>query len=193
MGQCGLNNQIDPILSPHKITFSEDNIDDTNKQQPYIIDAAGGWDHALCCSNNGKVYSWGHGYEGTRAVLGHGDKIMRITPTLIKKLSNEYIINVCCGYDHSLCSTINGDVYSWGWAQNGQLGCGTRKEQVFPCKINMERYGKRKNRKIIQITAGENHTLCLDEDGNASSFGYGQEYQAEIVISSVNKYSLRFK
>ena len=182
-GQCGLNNQIDPILF-HINHIHTRKIDGNNKQQPYIVDVAGGWDHALCCSNTGKVYSWGHGYEGTRAVLGHGDKLMRITPTLIKKLSNEYIVNVCAGYDHSLCSSINGDIYSWGWAQNGQLGIGSRKEQVFPCRINMERYGKRRNRRLYQLRLGR-ITLCLDEDGNAYSWGHGQEYQTGHKISSV--------
>ena len=88
----------------------------------------GGWDHALCCTSNGNMYSCGYGYEGNKPVLGHGDKNMRLVPTQIDYFSSKNIkINkVCCGYDHSMCITRNGDIYAWGGAQNGQLGIGIR-------------------------------------------------------------------
>eukprot|EP01083_Nonionella_stella_P177704 625406_1 len=146
-GQCGLNHTSDSVLTPTKITMPNE-----NKHKSIVMDAAGGWDHALCCCSDGAIYSWGNGYEGARGVLGHGDKQMRCKPTQIEALKAEHVIHVCCGYDHALCCTDNGDVYSWGWGQYGQLGCGSRKEQLLPVKLKIANTPAKN--KIIQIAAG---------------------------------------
>ena len=170
VGQCGQNNSLFPNVFIPTLVHKMYNIQDI----------AAGWDHSLCCTVKGKIYSFGHGYEGNRAVLGHGDKTMRCQPTLIESLSNEHVVVVECGYDHSLCSTINGDVFAWGYNQNGQLGCNGRKEQIYPILLDIK--GKAK---IIDIAAGENHTLCLDDSGCCYSWGTGQEYQTGHKISSI--------
>jgi len=38
---------------------------------------------------------------------------------------------------------------------------------------------------VIQIVAGENHTICLDQNGNAYSWGHGQEYQTGHKMSTI--------
>ena len=43
---------------------------------------------------------------------------------MISVLKDEFIKEVCCGYAHTLAITINGNVYSWGNNQQGQLGLG---------------------------------------------------------------------
>lgn len=35
-------------------------------------------------------------------------------PRVLTSLKDEFIKEVCCGYQHTLVITINGNVYSWG-------------------------------------------------------------------------------
>merc|ERR1712228_86493 len=164
VGQCGLNHTNAHVLTPTLIPFESDK---------YVIDIAAGWEHSLCCTSDGDIYSWGNGYEGTRAVLGHGDKGMRIKPTLIEKLKSENIIRVCCGYDHSLCSTVNGKLYTFG---------------LLPALIEMSKYGKKSTSKIIDIAAGEANSLCLDEDG----FCYQWTHKISSAQSDIKQINKKF-
>ena len=159
VGQCGMNHTDPHVLTPKLIPFESDK---------YVIDVAAGWEHALCCTSDGDIFSWGHGYEGTRAVLGLGDKAMRIKPTLIEKLKDENIVRVCCGYDHSVCATVDGKLYTFG---------------LLPALIEMTKYSKKKESKIIDIAAGEAHSLCLDEDG----WCYSWLHKANSAVSDVKR------
>lgn len=141
VGQCGLNHANAVVLSPTLIPFDGDK---------RVVAIAAGWEHSLCATLDGDIYSWGYGYEGTRAVLGHGDKGMRLKPTRIEALKDVHVICVCCGYDHSLCSTADGKLYTFG---------------LTPVLLEMTKYGKKSGSNIVDIAAGEAHSLCLDEDG----------------------------
>jgi alpha-tubulin suppressor-like RCC1 family protein len=46
------------------------------------------------------------------------------------------VVKVACGNLHNLAVTDNGDVYTWGWGQNGALGHGNRRFQLFPVTVN---------------------------------------------------------
>ena len=57
--------------------------------------------------------SWGRGEDGQ---LGHGDAEERRRPQAIFHLKNANCSAVCCGAEYSVAlSTINNEVYSWGW------------------------------------------------------------------------------
>jgi alpha-tubulin suppressor-like RCC1 family protein len=91
-----------------------------------ITDISAGWDHAVCCSRTihsfvlpdflerGAVYTWGHGYEGNRPVLGNGTTHKQLSPLAVSKLSSEFISRVGSGYDHCLALTETGEIWAWG-------------------------------------------------------------------------------
>ena len=143
-GQCGHGN-LGECNVPRKIAELADKI---------IVDIAGGWDHALACTNAGEVFSWGCGYEGTRPVLGHGSKVRQHTPKRIRRLQGLRIIKVAAGYDHSLAVTSDGEVYSWGSSNMGQLGLGDTQEHAFPEKIKAL-----EGHRIVTLDGGMDHTL----------------------------------
>jgi alpha-tubulin suppressor-like RCC1 family protein len=39
-------------------------------------------------------------------------------------LENKKVVNVACGFQHTVCVTEDGEVYSWGFGKNGALGHG---------------------------------------------------------------------
>ena len=42
----------------------------------------------------------------------------------INENDDEFIIKISCGEAHSLALSSKGEVYSWGFGSNGQLGLG---------------------------------------------------------------------
>ena len=39
--------------------------------------------------------------------------------------TSKAVVEVCCGGNHCISRTVCGDVYSWGWGDQGQLGRGS--------------------------------------------------------------------
>jgi alpha-tubulin suppressor-like RCC1 family protein len=64
--------------------------------------------------------------------------------------------------------TESGEIYSFGYGKRGQLGHGDQEDQTLPKLIEAMR-GKR----VVQVSAGANHSLVLTESGAVFSFGHG--------------------
>ena len=77
----------------------------------------------------------------------------------------ENIVSIAAGYTASYALTAEGEVYGWGRNDDGELGIGSKSSEInelYPVKM-------KKVSKIIQIAAGANHSIMLDEDGNVCS------------------------
>ena len=75
---------------------------------------------------------------------------------------------VAAGGAHSLVLTEEGDVYSFGWGESGQLGHGNTEDRGVPTKIEGLPAMK-------AVAAGAKYSLVLTTDGTVYSFG-GNEY-----------------
>ncbi|XP_054735336.1 RCC1 domain-containing protein 1 [Anastrepha obliqua] len=78
-----------------------------------------GFEHALLLSANGDIYSWGNGFRGQL-----GQDVLRVeeTPVLIEALAGVKINFVAAGGWHNAAISAFGDLYTWGFNSNGQLG-----------------------------------------------------------------------
>merc|ERR1711939_855435 len=83
-----------------------------------VVQIATGVFHAMALTKSKSVYSWGWGHYGQ---LGHGDDNELMTPQLVKALPPS-VIQISCGFGHSYALTSDGQLYSWGWGEHGQLG-----------------------------------------------------------------------
>ena len=72
------------------------------------------------------------------------------------------------GDDHSLVLLEGGAVLSFGYGGRGQLGHGGQEIQLTPKPIAALR-----GKKVLQVSAGQGHSLVLLEGGTAMSFGDG--------------------
>jgi len=121
--------------------------------------------------NNGQVYTCGNNQYGQ---LGRPDNIGTQTPNPIFKIINPNVGKVkqiSCGGAHTAILLTNGDVYTCGNNDSGQLG--RIKDGIYPInpefKIIDSNVGK-----VKQISCGLYHTAILLNNGQVYTCGYNQ-------------------
>jgi len=129
-----------------------------------IIEISAGDNYSLVLDDVGDVYSFGYGWWGQ---LGHRDNHHINLPKKIEYLDDKTIIEISAGGNHSLVLDVGGDVYSFGYNDDGQLGRGNNHNINDPKKIQIPASAKT----IVAISAGSYHSLVLDNMGNVYSFG----------------------
>ena len=115
---------------------------------------------------NNDVYSWGANSSGQ---LGLGYKSKNNGPTQCLLLPNEIIVDIKCGYYHSLILTINQSVYSCGTNYDGQLGREVPKGYTFEKIPNLF--------EIIKIECGKEHSMFIDANNNLFIVGNNENGQ----------------
>ena len=82
---------------------------------------------------------------------------------------------------HSACITENGDLYTWGWNGDGQLGDGSTTDSNTPKKIMSD---------VSQVSLGTVYSACITENGDLYTWGrnnYGQLGDGTTTSSYVPK------
>ena len=120
--------------------------------------------HSIVCTDDGRVYSFGDGSHGQ---LGHGSTEDKLTPTLIQQvfLEKKFVIQVTCGFYHSMALASDGRLYTWGEGDDGNLGHGSELSSVLPSVVeSLLAY------KVVQIASRTTHSLALVEPKRRSSY-----------------------
>ena len=132
-----------------------------------ISKISAGCDHSLFQNNKGEIFSCGHNRHG-QCGLGHFNN-PQITPSLIPNLPSN-IVQFICGSYHSLFLDCEGNVYSVGCNEFGQLGLAHNTNQNVLNKIvNIP--------PIRTISCVRSSCYLIDFEGNLWTFGvngYGQ-------------------
>jgi tRNA A-37 threonylcarbamoyl transferase component Bud32 len=144
---CGLlkNNTLIPI----KVNgFSEEK----------VIYISCGSAHSVALTKSGYVFTWGRrwGHSGGNKFKNLED-LMK--PRLIE-LNDVHIYKISCGSAHSLMLSSDGDIYTIGFNNYGQLGIGNRKNKWNPIKLEVQN-----NFIDIASTPFENTSYALAVNG----------------------------
>ena len=155
-----------------------------------IVSVKSGWEHSICQDKEKLLYSWGNnsccqcGFESNETSNGN-----ILFPRNIFELNDKNIIEISCGNEHSLALSNKGEVYSWGSIFDGVLGREIPKDKynssgvAKPGKID---FFIKNNIKIIHISSGSVHNLCLDEKRNLYSFGCSKGGQLGLSEKELN-------
>ncbi|PWA89908.1 regulator of chromosome condensation (RCC1) family protein [Artemisia annua] len=108
-----------------------------------VMQAALGWNHALVLTDEGEVLMLG-GHHAVNNTLK--EILMKQDPNearveKIADLNGIKAVGVASGSEHSVLTTENGVVMTWGWGEHGQLGLGDTSDQTSPQVVNMGQNG----------------------------------------------------
>lgn len=178
-GQLGLGNT-DRQDIPQLVETLEDH---------NIVAVSCGRRHTLFLTDEGKVFACG---ENKMGQLGLGNQSEQVLlPTQIQ-YSGAPIRRIACGGEFSVISDINGNVYSFGCPEYGQLGHNTdgkyfvKSNKVeFQCEmsprvitvfVEKQRDGQVSpvtDVDIREIACGANHVIAIDSKKRVFSWGFG--------------------
>uniref|UniRef100_A0A8C6LFI6 RCC1 and BTB domain containing protein 2 n=8 Tax=Nothobranchius TaxID=28779 RepID=A0A8C6LFI6_NOTFU len=105
-------------------------------QNKVVINIGCGQLCSMAVLDNGEIYGWGYNCNGQ---LGLGNNGNQQTPCRIAALQGINVVQVACGYAHTLALTDEGFVYAWGANSYGQLGTGNKSNQALPTLINTDK------------------------------------------------------
>lgn len=157
--------------------------DDTGKKEDvtgtifYGNTTAAGGSHSAALKGN-DLYTWGRNNYG-QSGLGYTSSVFipnenvthPITPMKVNTPTN--FVSLSFMQNFSVAIDENGDVYTWGYDKNGELGRGKDNRdncsKTEDCRLTIAKVDGLSN--IVAIDAGLSHTLALDKNGDVYGFG----------------------
>ncbi|EOA13376.1 hypothetical protein CARUB_v10026414mg [Capsella rubella] len=118
-GQLG-HGDLEDHLVPHKLEALGNS---------FISQISGGWRHTMALTSDGKLYGWGWNKFGQ---VGVGNNLDQCSPVQVRFPDDQKVIQVSCGWRHTLAVTERNNVFAWGRGTNGQLGIGESVDRNFP-------------------------------------------------------------
>ena len=110
----------------HDYPFYDDELYD-----PKVVAVAAGHKHSALLTEDGLLFTFGCGANGA---LGHGlDFSDQHWPKLVDSLRDEYIVEVSCGQNHTVCLSESGKVFTFGMGRYGQ--CGRKRKEAFMLQV----------------------------------------------------------
>ncbi|KAG8311110.1 putative E3 ubiquitin-protein ligase herc4 [Homalodisca vitripennis] len=132
--------------------------------------------HSLAINEWGQVFSWGAARYGQ---LGHGDCETDLRrPKIIRSLATNFVVQISCGYKHCLALTNNGQLFSWGCNESGQLGLGHKCESVSQPTLIKSLSGV----PLAFIASGGSHSFAVSKSG--AVFGWGKNTFGQLGLNS---------
>ncbi|XP_061463579.1 RCC1 and BTB domain-containing protein 2 isoform X2 [Rhineura floridana] len=134
--------------------------------------------HVVAVTTEGEVYTWGH---NAYSQLGNGTTNQSLVPCQIStNLLNKKVIEVACGSHHSMVLTSDGEVYTWGYNNSGQVGSGSTANQPIPRRVT----SCLQNKIAINIACGQMCSVAVIENGEVYVWGYNGNGQLGLGNSA---------
>ncbi|KAF5273445.1 hypothetical protein FQA39_LY07462 [Lamprigera yunnana] len=117
-----------------------------------VVKVECGSQFSVALTRSGSIYTWG---KGDYHRLGHGtdDHVRR--PKKVAELQGKRIISIATGSLHCVACSDEGEVFTWGDNDEGQLGDGTTNAIQRPRLVTILQ-----GKKITNVACGSAHTLA---------------------------------
>ncbi|KAJ8962033.1 hypothetical protein NQ314_005815 [Rhamnusium bicolor] len=130
-----------------------------------VVKVECGSQFSVALTRSGSVYTWGKG-DYHRLGHGTGDHVRR--PKKVAALQGKKIINIATGSLHCVACSDEGEVYTWGDNDEGQLGDGTTNAIQRPRLVS---HLQANVKKITNVACGSAHTLAWSTSNASSACG----------------------
>ena len=144
----------------------------TEKDKIAMPQVSQGENFTVALKADGTVWATGRNNYGQ---LGNGTTIDSIDPVQVKIADNTYLTNVVkisAGYAHALAVTAEGNVYSWGLNNYGQLGNGITGTQNYAQKVKTISGTEGYLENVIDISAMDAYSTAVTNAGDLYAWGY---------------------
>mmetsp|Transcript_30194 Transcript_30194/g.85273 ORF Transcript_30194/g.85273 Transcript_30194/m.85273 type:complete len:798 (-) Transcript_30194:182-2575(-) len=138
----------------------------------HVRQVAAGQFATAAVTDAGEVFSWGLNEAGQ---LGKGDFSSSAVEVPQRIHIDAHIVSVSVGYAHMLALSEDGRVYAWGRNFYGQLGVGDHKDKPSPQLISYLQ-----EEQIVEVQAGQYHSLAVSARGDIFAWGYNREYELGV-------------
>jgi alpha-tubulin suppressor-like RCC1 family protein len=128
-----------------------------------VVALAAGGDHSLALTSGGTVYAWGRNDFNSSLGVGLGGQFV-VTAAPVQGLTG--VKAIAAGDGHSLALREDGTVWAWGLGGVGQLG-----NPQFPTVVSTPAQVEGPTG-IVQVAAGELHSLAIQANGDLWTWGY---------------------
>ena len=162
--------------------------DTDNKNVPTLVKVSNGSKvktvgcgsgHTIIITKDGTLYSFGDNGYGQ---LGLGDNTPMNIPILVAALNDLKVKVVSCGNNHTVIITEDGNLYSFGKNEFGQLGLGNIGDKNEPKLVTIPG-----GLKVKAASCGYHHTVIITEDNNFYTFGRNRNIQLGLG-DTTNRY-----
>lgn len=127
--------------------------------------------YAGAVTKEGHLYTWGFGNVrfshlfhkfGQDGQLGHKNRSDVKSPKLVD--FEKTVSFVSCGNGHTALITNQGELYMFGRGKEGQLGREESIESAAGYRTTPKQIESFKNKKVVNVRCGGEHTLALVEE-----------------------------
>jgi len=122
----------------------------------------------MALQEDGNIWAWGLGEDGR---LGTGKETSHDRP--VKVLTRNFrkespVVKIFCGGSHSLALTDDGQLYTWGRGEEGQLGHGDYRHRSIPTLVE---HFSGDGRHVVQVSGGNINSGALMNTGRIFTWG----------------------
>ncbi len=174
-------------LQPNRVGFHDPSFKRASQR---IVSLFSGDYHGLAIAEDGHIWAWGaNNYCETGFTENAGaDDASVLAPRVIRSLEGKNVELLAAGSHHNIAITKSGQVLAWGRCDGSQTGIPEDQlndeqdeEKVLKnngkAKILVEPTPIPDLKNIVAGACGPDHTIVIDQNGKAYSWGFSANYQ----------------